>query len=862
MSRGFTGAMMRAYGAGEWVLTVVSVVDLTEHYRRIVVHAPGLFDGTPYGAASYLRLWAPDPTDPRKEYQRGYTIAAFDEAREQLTMEFVLHEPAGPASAWARHAQPGDQIAATRWGAPRFIAPDPAPAGYLLVGDPAALPGINGILSELTDDVPIDLYLEYTHDTDRTLPVVQRDGLRTTWVHRTGDPEELLRAIEPRDYSDWFAWVTAESEATKAVRAQLKTWGFPRSHLKAQGYWKQGTEMGVSRDDAPVTERTESPASAEPVAARWSAASGTELLRPLRIPLIVAGIVQALVSLLELVPFILLAELGSRLISGERDPSRFWTLGLTALVVMGVAAGVSVLLLLALHLMDARFGHQVRSALVTRIGRMPLGWFTDRNSTTVRGAVQDDVAGIHHLTTHAVIDAVAAVVTPVAVLVYLFIAHPGYAAFLLIPLIVVYIITLRMYNASSWGIEIFERERGAVASAAGSHVEGLGTARIYDRGEAGRLGQALAQRAEFVDSWQRPLIGIKTTSDLATRPTTMLVYLVAVGVPMYAAGWLDAGDLVLFLLLGTTLASRLVIVAYSFVPVREALAAALRVARTLSEPVLAEAAPARSLPAAGDDGGRRVRFDAVTFGYAQGHPVLHDIDLDLSPGTVTALVGPSGAGKSTLAALLARFHDVDAGRITIDGMDLRDLTTADLYRAVSFVFQGSSLVRGTVHDNIALGRPEATREEVERAARAAQIHDRVARLDRGYDTVVGEGVQLSGGEAQRVAVARAILADPAVLVLDEATAHADPESEHAVQSALSALVRDRTVLVVSHRLHTLIGADRIVVLDRGRIVQEGDHASLSVTDGLYRELWRADAAADAAIDAVPESLLRADRVAR
>ena len=194
---------------------------------------------------------------------------------------------------------------------------------------------------------------------------------------------------------------------------------------------------------------------------------------------------------------------------------------LTALIVMGVAAGVSVLLLLALHLMDARFGHEVRTALVARIGRVPLGWFTDRNSATVRGAVHDDVAGIHHLTTHAVIDAVAAVVTPVAVLLYLLVAHPGYAVFLLFPLIAVYVLTLRMFNASSWGVEVFERERSAVASAAGSHVEGIGTARIYDRGSGGRLAQTLARRAAFVDSWQRPLTGIKTTNDLATRPTTM-----------------------------------------------------------------------------------------------------------------------------------------------------------------------------------------------------------------------------------------------------------------------------------------------------------------------------------------------------
>ncbi len=869
MSRGFTGVMMRAYGAGEWVLTVLSVEDVTPHYRRIVVHAPGMFDGTPYGAASYIRLWAPDPEDPSKEFQRGYTIAALDEASEQMTLEFVLHEPAGPASAWARKAQPGDRIAATRWGAPRFVPPVPAPAGYLLVGDPAGLPGINGVLGELDDETPIELYLEYTHDDDLTLPVVRRDGLRVTWVRRTGDPEELLRAIEPRDYSDWFAWVTAEAEVTKAVRNRLKEWGFPRSHLKAQGYWKHGKEMGKSREDAPVVEtpvveapaaETAPAAATEPVAARWGAAAGTEMLAPLKRPLIVAGVVQALISLVELMPFVLLAELATRLLEGERDPDRYWSLGFWALGLMGTAATASAALLFALHLMDARFGHALRSALVDRVARVPLGWFTDRNSASVRGAVQDDVNGVHHLTTHAVIDVVAAVVTPLAVLIYLFVAHAGLAVFLLIPLIVVYILTLRMYSASSWGIDVLERHKSAVSAAAGSHVEGLGTARIYDRGGEARLGSALADRAAFLDSWQRPLIGVKTASDLVSRPTTLLAFVLAIGVPMRLAGWISPGDLILFLLVGTTLASRLVVVAYGFVPIREALDAARRIGSTLNEPVLPEADPATALPPAGDGGGRRVLFESVTFSYDGRHPVLEDIDLDLAPGTVTALVGPSGAGKSTLAALLARFHDVDpagtsgvGGRITVDGVDLRELTTADLYRAVAFVFQGRSLVRGTLHENIALGRPDATREEVERAARAAQIHDRITRLDRGYDAVVGDDARLSGGESQRVAVARAILADPAVLVLDEASAHADPESEHAVQAALSELVRGRTVLVVSHRLHTLTGADRIVVLDRGRIVQQGDHASLVAADGLYRTLWETDAAA-AALDTLDAPL--------
>ncbi len=735
----------------------------------------------------------------------------------------------------------------------------PRPAGYLLVGDIAALPGINGILSVLPDDVPIALYLEYVHDDDRSLPVVERDGLDLTWVRRTGDPEALLRAIRPRDWSDWFAWVTAEAGATKAVRARLKEWGFPRSHLKSQAYWTQGKEMGTTRDDAPVTEAvaetaTETvggtAAAVEAAApARWKAASGSRLLAPLRRPLTIAGIVQALVSIAELVPFLLLAELGSDLLDGSRDTDRFWALGWWALILLGAAATTSAVLLFALHLMDARFGHAVRRALVDRVARVPLGWFTDRNSATVRGEVQDDVAGIHHLTTHAVIDVVAAVVTPLAVLVYLFVTHAGMAAFLLVPVIAVYIISMRVYNASSYGLEPYERFKAEVGAAAGSHVEGLGTARIYDRGPDARLGRTLAERAVFLDSWQRPLTGLKTTTDLVTRPTSMLAFLLLVGVPMRVAGWISPGDLLVFLLIGTTFTARLLAIAWGLTPLREGAAAAKRIADTLAEPLLDEAVRPASLPDAVAGTGRTVRFEGVSFSYDAGnagHDVLQDVDLELAPGTVTALVGPSGAGKSTLAALLARFHDVDSGRITIDGVDVREIATAELYRCVAFVFQGQSVVRGSVHDNIALARPDATREEVEQAARAAQVHDRIARLEHGYDTVVGDGGGLSGGEAQRVAIARAILADPAVLVLDEATAHADPESEHAVQAALSTLVRGRTVLVVSHRLHTLTGADRIVVLDRGRVVQHGGHDDLLASDGLYRSLWLADATADSA----------------
>jgi ATP-binding cassette, subfamily B, bacterial IrtA/YbtP len=373
-------------------------------------------------------------------------------------------------------------------------------------------------------------------------------------------------------------------------------------------------------------------------------------------------------------------------------------------------------------------------------------------------------------------------------------------------------------------------------------VQGMQVVRTFDNGTSSfaRYRRSLDIFTEKVRDWTESTILSGRIGTLLFKSLPPLLVVLGVGIYLSIQGTLAFPTLILFLLLATNLNTSLepIMLLNSFI--NEARASALRIGAILTEPPLSQP----THPQVPQDAS--IAFKDVSFSYEPTRQILQNINLDLPAGTTTALVGLSGAGKTTLVRLIPRFWDVSSGAIllgrrsanAIGGVDLRQMTTDTLMSWVSFVFQETFLVDDSIRSNICLGKPDATIAEIEAAATAACAHKFILSLPDGYDTIVGErGARLSGGERQRITIARAILQNNPIVILDEATAFADPENELLIQQAIAGLTQGKTLIVIAHRLATIQNADRIIVLDCGCIAEQGKHQELLALNGLYSRLW-------------------------
>ncbi|SHI61151.1 ATP-binding cassette, subfamily B [Streptomyces sp. 3214.6] len=571
------------------------------------------------------------------------------------------------------------------------------------------------------------------------------------------------------------------------------------------------------------------------------------LFKPYRARLAVVGVLVAASSLVTVAtPFLLKETLDVAIPQGRTGLLSLLALGM---ILSAVLSGVfGVLQTLISTTVGQRVMHDLRTAVYGRLQRMSLAFFTRTRTGEVQSRIANDIGGMQATVTSTATSLVSNFTSVVATIIAMVALDWRLTVVSLLLLPVFVWISRRVGNERK---KITTQRQKQMAAMAATVTESLSVSGIL-------LGRTMGRSDSLTRSFSEEseqLVDLEVRSNMAGRWRMAVIGIVMSAMPAviyWAAGVtlqlggpdVSLGTIVAFVSLQQGLFRPAVSLLATGVQIQTSLALFQRIFEYLDLPIdITE----HDNPVHLDQIKGEVRFEKVAFRYDNDddkavRPVLDGIDVTVPAGGSLAVVGPTGAGKSTLGYLVPRLYDVTAGRVTLDGVDVRDLDFDTLARAVGVVSQETYLFHATVADNLRFAKPDATDEELHAAARAAQIHDHIAALPDGYETVVGErGHRFSGGEKQRLAIARTILRDPPVLILDEATSALDTRTERAVQEAIDALSANRTTLTIAHRLSTIRGADQIVVLDSGQVAERGTHEELLERNGRYAALVRRDA---------------------
>lgn len=561
-------------------------------------------------------------------------------------------------------------------------------------------------------------------------------------------------------------------------------------------------------------------------------------------PLVItSAVLSALASVASFVPYIAIYYIISQIFAAY--PS-FNTLDIASLVRLGWFALGGILLNIALYFAAlmcshlAAFGtlYKLKVDFASHLARVPLGFHILIGSGKLRKIMDENIEKIEGFIAHQLPDIVASLVAPIVMLAILMIVDWRLGLCALVGIAVAIYIQIRAYgnDGAKKMMDEYQNALEDMNNAAVEYVRGITVVKAFGQSvfSLRRMYEAIKTYTKMVIpytlSWENYM------SAFTTIVNNIYLFLVPVGILIAAttrdyAGF--ASQFIFYLIFVPSIATVLMKIMYVTTNGMQIIGGVERMDEILEEPEL----PQQSEPkyARAFD----VEFDHVSFSYTgQETPALIDVTFRAEQGQITAVVGPSGGGKTTIAHLIPRFFDVAAGSIRIGGIDVRDMTSEYLMEQVSFVFQDVFLFKQSILENIRLGNQNATDEQVIAAAKAAQCNEFIEKLPHGYHTVIGTaGIHLSGGEKQRIAIARAIVKDAPIIVLDEATAFSDPENEHLIQRAFETLMKGKTVVMIAHRLSTVRGANKILVLDHGKLAEQGSHEALLAVEGRYHDLW-------------------------